>query len=91
MPQNHHILSTLSFTLFCFLHRARNRQKIWPAKPSFLPVKYNLVCHLILLPAKNREVEVSYDDRDLLLVLLPYTKLVYLTVVILDLGANILY
>ena len=30
-------------------------------------------------------------DRDLFLVLFPYSKLVHLTVVILDLGANILY
>ena len=51
---------------------------------------------ILFLPAKNGLGLVCCrnecpHDRDLFLVLFPYTKLVYLTVVILDLGANILY
>ena len=63
---------------------------------SFLQGKYHLACHFIFLTAckKRRGLVCSrnecFHNRHLFLVLLRYTKLVYFTVVILDLRTNIL-
>ena len=64
---------------------------------SFLQGKYHLACHFIFLTACKKTTRSRicwrnecFHDRHLFLVLLRYTKLVYYTVVILDLRTNIL-
>ena len=62
---------------------------------NFSQVKYHLACHFFFTCQKWRALvccrsECSHN-RHLFLVLLPYTKLVYLTVLIFDVSANILY
>ena len=59
-----------------------------------LDARFVVVESFTFLPAKNGEVsyvcrDECFHDRDLFLVLLLYTKLVYFTVLILDLSANI--